>query len=140
MFILTWAIERLKYDGECQDINMRAHVNNMYNENVLEADITVSGWNKVSRFLAQERKARLINDWSRLKFDIKAGLTNSIVMFCELIGISQRKESSTELAHESLSNPIIYQKKELIETFYLTYYQPLYDNCSGTYGDFQVKT
>ena len=75
------AIERLKYDGECQDINMRAHVTNMYNEHVMEADITVSGWNKVSRFMAQERKARLINDWSRLKFDIKALMTNRNVIF-----------------------------------------------------------
>merc|ERR1711962_186863 len=52
-------------DGQCQDVTIKASVNQMWSLNGMTVSFTVSGWN------AGARRARLINDWSRLKMKLK---------------------------------------------------------------------
>ena len=72
-------LEVLLDDGVCDDVIIKANVNQMWQGNELVVDFTITGWDPkfwhdrllpVDR-LGDHRQARLINDWSRLRFNME---------------------------------------------------------------------
>jgi len=63
--------ESITDDGYCQSVQISATVAEQWNVDRMFVEISVSGWGVVRMLDSAERKARLINDWSRLKFKLK---------------------------------------------------------------------
>ena len=73
-------LEEITRDGSCQTVTMAAYVNQQWNPEELYVDITVEDFD-VIRVIGPDRKARLINDWSR------HGLLSRFVSLCPRSGL-----------------------------------------------------